>query len=93
MNVHYYASSEDDPSGCNVFGCSTVGSSRVIPVPWQSGQSSQVNINLLAPPKKDVCPDPPQPIHGAGFLGGLGGMLVIFVISAVMVVILESSSF
>ncbi len=77
MDVYYYASSSEDPSGCDLFSSSTVVSSRVIPVPWQSGQSSQVNINLLAPPKKDVCPDPPQPIHGVGFLGSSDGVSVI----------------
>ena len=77
MDVHYYASSSEDPSGCNVFGSSVVVSSRFMPVPWHSGQSSQVNINLLAPPKKDVCPDPPQPIHGVVFLRGSGDVSVI----------------
>ncbi len=91
MDVHYYASSSEDPSGCDLFFSSVVVSSRFMPVPWHSGQSSQVNINLLAPPKKDVCPDPPQPIHGVVFLRGPGDVSVIFVRSRVMVVILEFS--
>ena len=78
MDNHCYASSCGDSPESDLFGSSVVVSSRVIPVPWQSGQSSQVNINLLAPPKKDVWPDPPQPIHGVDFLGGSGDVSVIF---------------
>jgi hypothetical protein len=37
------------------------------PVPQQSGQSSQVNMNLLSPPKKEVWPVPLQPGHGLFF--------------------------
>ena len=69
MSDYCYSSSCEGSLGCEVF-VSSVISSRVTPVPWQSGQSSQVNINLLAPPKKDVCPEPPQPIHGVSFLRG-----------------------
>lgn len=40
-----------------------------MPVPQQSGQSSQVSMNLLAPPKKEVWPEPPQPGQGVVFFG------------------------
>lgn len=70
LAVESYASFVED---------SAADSSKVIPVPWQSGQSSQVNINLLAPPKKDVCPDPPQPMHGVVSLGGWDSGSVIFI--------------
>ncbi len=77
MGIHCYSSSCEGSPDCELSGFSAVASARVIPVPWQSGQSSHVSINRLAPPKKDVCPEPPQPIHGVVFLRSSGDVSVI----------------
>ena len=49
-------------------------------MPQQSGQSSQVNMKRLSPPKKDVCPEPLQ----KGQRGGFSRLLSLFVPMAIL---------